>query len=439
MRAPPGPKVPPIVMLVPMLYRPFTFFRACQRRYGDTFTVQVPGLPPSVVFSHPDAVKEIFSLGPDDAHAGEVNAALRPLLGKYSLLLLDGKEHLRQRRLLLPPLHGERMSSYGARMIALTEASIEAWPEHARFPVHEELQNITLEVILRVVFGLADGERMDRMRKHLLDVLEVGTNPLLLLETFQRDFSPRMGWGKFLRASAAVDELLFHEVEQRKQTGARGDDILSLLLEARDEQGEPMSQQELRDELLTLLVAGHETTATSLSWALRWILDTPGLVQRLSRELSGEEGLTPERLQRAPLLDATIREALRLQPVVPMVGRRLQRPMRIGDYDLDAGTAVLASIYLVQRRPDLYPDPERFDPDRFLRQKFGPNEWFPFGGGIRRCIGMAFALYEMKMVLGTILMRAELRLPRLSYVWGVRRSVTIAPSLGMPVVLERRA
>ncbi|MBK9265730.1 MAG: cytochrome P450 [Polyangiaceae bacterium] len=442
MALPPGPTfLPPLVTVIPWLYRPFAMLDALARHYPDAFTWNLPRLENAVVFYHPDAIKEIFSLGPDDAHAGKINAVLGPLLGQHSLLLLDGAEHIRQRKLLLPPLHGERMASYGERIVRLTESAIQSWPDGGKFPIHPELQRIALDIILRVIFGVEDGENMAQMHAHVSELLDVGANPLLLFPGFQRDIGPFSPWGKFVRMRDKADELIYDLMRRRRESKEKRDDILSLLLEARDEEGRPMPDVELRDELVTLLVAGHETTATALSWALRWLLDSPMLTSRLLADLENEGALTnlaPDRIARAPLLDAVIRETLRLQPVVPMVGRVLQRPMRIGGYDLEAGRAVIASVYLVQRRPDLYPDPARFDPDRFLRRKFGPNEWLPFGGGIRRCIGMAFALYEMKMVLATILARTVLRLPRFGKVREVRRSITISTSDGMPVVLERK-
>ena len=442
MTLPPGPPLPPALVITPWLFRPFPFLDACARRYPDAFTIRLPAMPSAVVFYQPDAVKELFSASPDDVHAGKANAVLRPFLGDNSLLLLDGSEHLRQRKLLLPPFHGERMSSYGERMLEITEASLARWPEGRTFPVHEKLQEITFDVILRVVFGIEEGGLFERMRAGFRDVLMAGMNPWLLLPAVQRDLGPWSPWGRFVRLLAEADELLYGEIRRRRAAPAAGkDDILSMLLQARDEEGKPLSDLELGDELVTLLVAGHETTATSLSWALRWILASPALEARLVRELEdngGLESLKPDRIMKLPLLDATVREVLRLQPVVPMVGRVLQRPMRLGGWDLDRGTPVLLSIYLVQRRPDLYPDPTRFDPDRFLRGKFSPSEWFPFGGGIRRCIGMAFALFEMKMVLASVLARTVMRLPRFGRVREVRRSITVAPSGGMPVILEAR-
>jgi cytochrome P450 len=442
MALPSGPTfIPPMVMALPYLYRPFPMLDLYARHYPDAFTLRLPRLDNAAVFFHPDSVKEIFSLGPEDAHAGKVNSILGPLLGQYSLLLLDGAEHLRQRKLLLPPLHGERMASYGRRMVELTEEAIRGWPESGKFPIHPHLQTIALKIILRVIFGVEDGEGMAQMHDRVSAILEVGANPLLLFRGFQKDLGPISPWGKFVRARDEADTMIYDLIRRRREGKEKKDDILSLLLDARDEDGKPMPAVELRDELVTLLVAGHETTATALSWALRWILDSPSLLSRLQAELENEGALTnlePERIARAPLLDAVVRETLRLQPVVPMVGRLLQKPARIGGHDLEVNTPVIASIYLVHRRADLYPDPQRFDPDRFLRRKYGPTEWLPFGGGIRRCIGMAFAIYEMKMVLATVLARTVLRLPRFGKVKEVRRSITVSTSGGMPVVLERK-
>lgn len=443
MAMPPGPTfIPPYVAVLPWLYRPFPMLALYARHWPDAFTWRLPGLENAAVFYHPDAVKEIFSLGPDEGHAGKINSILGPLLGQHSLLVLDGAEHIRERKLLLPPLHGERMASYGERMVRLTEDAIQTWPNSGKFPIHPYLQTIALDIILRVIFGVEDAANMAQMHKSVSAILEIGANPLLLFAGFQRDLGPLSPWGKFVRIRDEADTMIYDLMRRRRESNEKKDDILSLLLDARDEDGRPMPDDELRDQLVTLLVAGHETTATALSWALRWILESPSLLSRLHADLENEgalKNLEPDRIMRAPLLDAVVRETLRLQPVIPMVGRVLQKPARIGGYDLDANTAVIASIYLVQRRPDLYPDPNRFDPDRFLRRKFGPNEWLPFGGGIRRCVGMAFSLYEMKIVLATILARTVLRLPRFSNVREKRRSITISTSGGMPVVLERKA
>lgn len=455
MALPNGPRFGAAFTVFNWLYRPLPFLEECAARFGDAFTVRLPSLPAAVVFRHPDAIKDIFSATGDALLAGQFNATLGPFLGDRSVLMLDGPEHLRQRRLMLPPFHGERMQAYGALMIDATNDAIDTWPSDRPFPVHGSMQAITLKVILRAIFGLDQGERYDRMEALLPRLLDTGAWPPLLVPFMRADLGPLSPWGRFLRLSAEADEILYAEIYRRRRLCARGADILSLLLDARDERGMPMSDHELRDELTTLLVAGHETTATSLAWALRWLLEPPsngapgphgepaqpGVLGRLTEEITRahpEGSLDPARVAELPLLDAVVRETLRLQPVIPIVGRFLTRPTRVGGWDLPEGALVFASIHLAHRRPEAFPDPSRWDPDRFLGKKGSPYEWLPFGGGIRRCIGMAFALYEMKMVLATVLARASLRLapgprPRV-----VRRSITLTPSGGLPVILERR-
>ncbi|XXX82566.1 cytochrome P450 [Sorangium sp. So ce134] len=438
MRAPPpGPDLPRPLFLYHWFYRTYPFLEECARRYGEAFSIRIPGMRQAVVLHHPDAIKEVITAGTDDAHAGKLSTNMAPLLGKHSLLLLDGAEHLRQRKLLLPPLHGERMNAYGARIAEITESSLARWPVGREFPVHERLQAITLDVILRVVFGLDDPSLLESVRARLLRLLDVGSNPWLLVPALQRDLGAWSPWGRFVRAIRGADELLYAEIGHRRAQGrSERDDVLTLLLQARDEQGQGMTDQELRDELTTLLVTGNETTATSLAWALRWILATPAVHERLQQELA-EGDASPERLVKLPYLDATVREVLRMQPVFPLIGRVVQRPMRIGGLDFEEGDGVILAFYLTHRRPELYAEPRRFHPERFLERKYGPTEWLPFGGGARRCIGMALALYEMKIVLGTVLSRASLRLAR-DRVREVRRSLTIAPSDGLPVILERQ-
>lgn len=442
MSLPPGPTQSAIVSTWHWLRRPFEFFEDCEALYGDTFTLRLFGLPPLAVYSNPEAVKEIFADPDDMLHAGRFNLTLRAFLGEHSVLMLDGKEHLRQRRLLLPPFHGERMQAYGQVMLDVTDESIDRWPMNEVFPIHGSTQRITLRVILRTILGIEEPKRLAEMSAAIHGVLELAAWPPLMLPAMQIDLGPWSPWGRYLRRAARMDELLRSEIRQRRRGGHEGrDDVLSLLIDARDEQGEPMTEDELVDELVTLLVAGHETTATSIAWALRWILDTPAVEHRLLDELdrAAREGpLTPERIGRLELLDAVVREALRLQPVIPIVGRVLEKSARVGGFDLPAGTGVVCSIYLAQRRPSVYPDPRRFDPDRFLGKKFTPNEFFPFGGGVRRCIGMAFALYEMKMVLARVLTRATLRLDRRDPIKVVRRAITLTPSGGLRVRLESR-
>jgi cytochrome P450 len=424
------------------LRRPFSFLDECAARYGDTFTIHFVGLPPLVCHASPEDVKEIFADDGSLLHAGQFNLSLRAFLGEHSVLMLDGKEHLRHRRLLLPPFHGERMQAYGQAMLDVTDDSIDSWPLQEPFALHGPMQGITLQVILRTVFGIEGTARLAKFSRLLTELLDIGSWAPLLLPFMQVDLGRLSPWGRYVRKRDECDAIVNEEIRERRAQGSRGrSDILSLLLEARDEEGRPMSDEELHDELGTLLVAGHETTATALAWAFRWILASPSIEARLRAEIAAAESagpLTPERINKLELVDAVAREALRLQPIVPIVGRILDRPAKVGAWELPAGIGVVCSIYLAQRRPSVYPDPAKFDPDRFVGKKFSPNEFFPFGGGVRRCIGMAFALYEMKMVIARVLSRATLSLAARGPIHVVRRSITLTPSEGLPVRLESR-
>jgi cytochrome P450/predicted unusual protein kinase regulating ubiquinone biosynthesis (AarF/ABC1/UbiB family) len=439
---PPGPDEPPMLQALRWVQWPVPFLEECARRWGDSFTLRLPGGPPIVLFSDPEAIRQIFTGHEDELRAGEANVRLEPLLGRHSLLLLDGAEHLHERRLLQPPFHGERMQAYGEVMRAVVDRAIDAWPVGRPFPIQPEMQGITLDVILRTVFGLGEGAALAPLRARLAELLALAASPEALLAASQNG-NPRSPGARLLALRAEVDDLLYAEIRARRAAGGAGrDDVLSLLLEARDEAGEPMTDVELRDELITLLVAGHETTATALAWAVHRILESPAVLERLRAELGAAAKAgrpTAAELARLEYLDATVRETLRLNPIIPLVGRRLARPMRIGGRDLPAGVVAAPCIYLAHRRPERWPEPERFRPERFLDARPGPYEFLPFGGGVRRCLGMAFALYEMKIVLGEVLSRAALQ-PAPGYaVRLVRRNITLAPSGGVPVVLTERA
>jgi cytochrome P450 len=422
--------------------RPLEYWDAIARDHGDTFTMKLPGMRPLIVFSNPDAVREIFADDGDVMHAGRFNRVLAPFLGTKSMLMLDGKEHLRHRRLLMPPFHGERMHAYCEQIAALTREEVAGWRVGDRFPVQVPLQRLALRVIVRTVFGIEEGARFDEFVRVFGDLVEYASQPLLLLPFVQVDLGPASPWGRFRRKLQALDALLLTEIARRRAEGTRGrQDILSLLVDARDDAGTAMTDGELRDELVTLLVAGHETTATALAWALRWILDTPAVESRLRAELDaavGDDGaIAPQAAAKLEYLDAVVREVVRLQPVIPLVGRILREPRTVGGYDLPAGSSVACSIYLAHRRPELYPEPAAFKPERFLGRRFSPSEFFPFGGGVRRCIGMAFAYHEMKLVLAEILSRVELELVADRPVGLQRRSISIAPAGGAPVVVRR--
>jgi cytochrome P450 len=413
----------------------------CAQRYGDPFTLRLPSAPPIVFFSHPDAVKAIFTGDEEDLRAGEANFRLEPILGRHSLLLLDGREHLRERRLLQPPFHGDRMLSYGPVMRDIAAAAVERWPLGRPFPIHAEMQGVTLDVILRTVFGLDEGPTKRDLRGALLELLAAGSNPQTLLGV-QGGATQSGAVARFLEIRDRTDRLLFAEIAARRRADVAGHaDILSLLVGARYDDGQPLDDRALRDELMTMLLAGHETTATALAWAVGHVIAHPDVRTRLLAELAdaGPSPPDPERTLRLEYLDAVCRETLRLTPIVPLVGRRLTRPMTIAGTRLPAGVVAAPCIYLAHRRPESWPEPDRFRPERFLETKPTPYEFLPFGGGVRRCLGMAFALVEMKLVLAEVLSRVELRAAPGYQVGVVRRSVTLAPSEGMPVVAERRA
>ncbi len=437
MALPPGPALHPVLQVVRWVRNPFRVMDECHARFGDTFTLRLPPFGKMVVVSNPDDVKEVFALGSDEGHAGKANFVLKPFLGEHSVLLLDGAEHLRQRKMMLPSFHGERMQAYGQSMTDLAHDSIDNWPIGAGFGVHRPMQQITLQVIVRTVFGIGEGPRFAALSDVLTRALDAGAWPGLLFPFLQRDLGPLSPWGKFVRLQRRASEILRGEIRRGRESGTAGrTDVLAMLLDARDDAGRPLTEDEVHDELTTLLLAGHETTATSLAWALRWILPDRGLVERLRDELRTAEG-DPARVAKLELLDATVREALRLQPIIPVVGRVLQRPMTIGGRDYKEGTLVAPAVYLVHQRPSLYPDPRAFRPERFLRFKPGPSEWLPFGGGLRRCIGAAFALYEMKMVLASMLPRVDARLAD-ERVAMSRRGVTLTPTGGLRIVVTAR-
>jgi len=440
-RLPPGPRTPSALQLAQFIRDRLGILDRCAERYGEFFTIRFPW--ETLVFtSNPDAVKQIFTGDPAIYFAGQGNDILRPFLGDYSVLLLDGAEHLRQRRLLLPPFHGERMLAYADVMRDVTLAEIERWPRGTAFPIHASMQEITLEVIMRAVFGMVSGERHDRLRSSLQQLLEESSRSILVFLPFlQFNLGGLTPYARFRRRMDDIDRMLFEEIAERRATdnGAGRNDILSLLLQAVDEDGRPMSPQELRDELLTLLVAGHETSATSLAWIFYYLLKDREILEGVRAELRqvvGEGPIRPEQVKELRLLDASVKETARLRPILVFVARRLQQPVELGGYSLPAGVTVAPCIHLTQRRPDLYPEPDAFRPQRFLDGKQTPYDYFPFGGGARRCLGMAFAQFEMKVVLATVLSQLDLELPADSDVYPVRRAITLAPSDGTRVIVH---
>jgi cytochrome P450 len=444
---PPGPRLPALAQTLLWIRRPIEVLYGCRARYGDVFTLKIGPLGRVVVVSRPELIKRIFTGDGDRLRAGEVNAVVGPLVGEHSVLLLDGQQHLRHRRMMLPPFHGERMRLYASTMQQITERQLATFPDDQSFSLHPHMQTITLEVILRTVFGVDEASRLAGLRDQLTKLLSIAESPLAalsLMPALRREL-PLSPYRRFMRDKARADDLIYNEIARRRAQGASGSnrtDVLALLLSARDEDGHQLGDVELRDELMTLLVAGHETTATALCWAFERILSAPVVYARLREEqdrVVGNEPLGSEHFSRFEYLDATIHEVLRLRPIIPMVGRRLHAPLSLGDWELPEGVVVAPSIYLTHRNPAIYDDPETFRPERFLGKRPDPYAWFPFGGGIRRCLGMAFALYEMKVVMATLLAAADLELAEPAPLATVRRSITFSPRGGTRVrVVQRR-
>jgi cytochrome P450 family 135 len=428
-RIPPGPRYPRALQTAGWVLRTGPFLERCRQRYGDVFTVRIAQEGTWVMLADPEHVRQVFTGDPAVLHAGEGNAVLRPFLGQNSVLTLDEAPHIAQRKLLLPPFHGERMQRYGEVMREIAEREVDGWPRGRPFRLLPHMQAVTLEVIMRAVFGMEQGARLDRVRDVLQRTLAWATKrrQLALLAFLGPQRIERLPF--FMRALRPVDELLIEEVRNRRADPLleEREDILSLLLQARHEDGSPMSDQELRDELMTLLVAGHETTATALSWAIERLVRHPHKLERLR-----DEALTGGN----EYADAVAKETLRLRPVIPIVVRRLTRPLEVAGYELPAGVTVAPCIYLVHRRPDVYPDPTAFRPERFLEQPAGTYTWIPFGGGVRRCIGGSFAVFEMKEVLGAIARRVWLRPADPAPERVVRRAITLTPDRGAEVVAE---
>ncbi|WP_035991826.1 cytochrome P450 [Leptolyngbya sp. KIOST-1] len=420
-----------------LILRPLDYFEDNYRRYGAVFQVG-EGPPPSIYVADPAVIQGIFQADAAQFHVPpqNVGSGLTFLLGDHSLLLLDGERHRRHRRLLMPPFHGDRMRAYGNVICDLTAQVMANWQPRQAFNLRAAMQDITLRVILKAVFGLEEGDRYDRLRQLLSTLLEGLGTPFSAFFIFfpglQKDLGPLSPWGRFVRIKAEIDALIYAEIEDRRQHSQPDrTDILALMMSARDDQGQPLSDGELHDELMTLLVAGHETTASALAWALYWVHWLPEVGDRLGQELD-PLGSAPDPLAVAsqPYLTALCQETLRIYPVAPTTGIRiLSRPLTLAGYDFPAGAVLFLNIYLVHHREDLYPEPERFNPERFLQRQYSPAEFMPFGGGHRSCIGMAFALMEMKLVLATVLRHWELELaPGDSRpLHPVRRGLTLAP------------
>jgi cytochrome P450 len=444
---PPGPPLPASWQTILAWRRPTDLLDRCRARYGRRFTLRVLGQPPFVVLSDPEDIRQVFMAAPDVLHPGEGVRVLEGLVGRNSVILLDEDAHLEQRKLLLPAFHGERMQRLASVVDELAARELASWPRDQAIALHPRLQRVTLEIILRAVFGLQQGAQLDELRETLTELLAFSENPLSLLPFAMPLFSRFGSAARFQRLKAQIDRQLFALIERRRRergerqdTDGGCDDVLGTLLGARHEDGSPMSAQELRDELMTALVAGHETTASQLAWAFERLAREPAVMRRLADELDAGEG--------EEYLTACIHETMRLRPVLAEAEPRVvKRAVEIGGIEYPPGVALVASTYLVHRDPEIYPQPLVFRPERFLEQPDGGEEgrsagkytWIPFGGGRTRCIGASFAMLEMKAVLRAVLGACEIEPVHAAPERTRRRNITFSPAGQARVILRERS
>ena len=444
LKLPDGPQTHPWVQTFQWLASPLEYMEACAQRYGDIFTLRIgPVFTPQVFISNPQAIQEVFNTDPKQLDSGEEAGIKSPVVGQQSMLALAGERHRRQRKLLMPPFHGERMRAYGQLVCDVTEKVTSRWTIGEPFSARSSMQTISLQVILKAVFGLEEGSRYEELQERLT-VLLSPSNPVLqamiiLFPALQRDLGSWSPWTQLMHQLQQIDNLIYAEIAERKeQPDPSRTDILSLMMSARDEQGQPMTDLELRDELMTLLIAGHETTATSLAWALYWIHHLPQVREKLLQELDAlGDNPDPNTIFRLPYLNAVCQETLRIYPVAMLaLNRVVKSPLQIAGYQFEPGTVLIPCIYLTHHREDLYPEPKQFKPERFLERQFTPYEFLPFGGGNRVCIGMAFAQFEMKLVLATVLSRWQMELADSKPVEPVRKGALLAPAQGVRMVVK---
>ena len=429
MSLPPGPRVPGLLQGAAFVRDPIGFLERCRDRYGDRFTAAFPLVGTVVYVAHPDDVKQVFTGKPDHYYAGVANAKMfEPVVGRFSLLTLDENEHLRQRKLLLPPFHGDRMRAYEGIFADVAAREVQRWPLGEPFAMLASLRRITMEVMLRAVLGVREEQQLRAWSKAILRFDSI-TGMLLPVPALQRDMGRFSPWRYFLRARAKVDRMIYEEVARRRADPSASDraDVLSLLLEARHEDDAAMSDLEIRDELVTLIAAGYETTSTSLSWVFERVLRTPEVLERLLDDLGDRA-----------YLDAVINETMRARSTVTDSTRVLTRETEIGGYSLPAGTQVVVALPLVHLRPDCWPEPHAFRPERFLERTAAPYTFIPFGGGARRCMGAPFSQLEMNVVVRTVLERAKLRADSPEPEKGRLHHVTVVPARGTRVVMTER-
>ncbi len=429
MTLPPGPRGPAAVNSVRFARRPLACLHEWHARYGDVFTLKMLGFGTGVYVADPGAIRELFTGDQSDLRAGEANSFMEPVLGAHSVLVLDGPEHLRQRKLLLGPFQGARVAAFREIIREATERELATWRVGTRLVLRERMRSLTFEVICRAVFGVTQPERVERLRAALGAVID--SSPIFMISPAVRaDLGPLSPGRRFVRRLRTADAALYEEIERRRREPDLDDrsDVLSLLLRARDDQGRAMTSDELRDELFTMLGAGHETTATALAFAFDLLMRNPPVLARLREELAAGDDA---------YLDAVVRETLRLRPVLDAAERTLTVPRTVAGWALPAGVKVYPGIAIVHLREDLYPNAHEFRPERFIDGAAESYSWVPFGGGIRRCIGASLAQAEMAEVLRAVVATTDLQPVRERPDPVVLRGITLAPRYGVPVVVQR--
>jgi cytochrome P450 len=443
MKLPNGPQTPSFIQTLKFILNPLSVLENCTKRYGDIYTLSLKSN--EVMVSNPQALQQILTNDKTDFSVpSEGNKAFEPLMGKHSVIMASGNAHRRQRQLLMPSFHGDRMRCYGDTINQVTSEIMNRWEVGKTFDVREGMQAITMRVIMQAVFGIYEGDRATELEKLLGSMLEAGgSSPInaafMIFPILQKDLGAKSYWGNFLRQRERIYQLLNDEIEERRANPDDSrTDVLNMLMASRDEQGEAMTNAELRDELITLLFAGHETTATALTWALYWIHKLPEVREKLLEEIDSlDENPDFNTIYKLPYLNAVYCETLRIYPVaILLFQRKVEKPVSLCGYDLEPGTLLYGSIYSVHQREDLYPEPKKFKPERFLERQFSPYEFIPFGGGARRCIGMALAQFEMKLILTKILKNLQLDLVDNGEVKPKRRGLVTGPNRSIQMVVK---
>lgn len=442
---PAGPSVPSWWQLVRFAGDPLSLLDECHARYGDAFTLNIAGQGRFVMLSDPNAVREVFQGDPEVLHSGEANSLFTATVGRHSVLVLDGPAHMSQRRVLVPPLKGERMRAFFEAMQLEALDGIKQWPTDVIFPTLPSMRRMTLRVIFRTGLGLAPGPELDRFEHKMEIFLSNGRQryALVMMSVLPIERFAGSRWLPLFRQLSELDDDLFQLIRARRDGAqpAVSQNVLDDLLNAKHEDGTSLSDQEVRDAIITILIAGHETTALALSWAITDISEHPEVADRLFQELASVTGGGPPNAEHLPnleYLDATIRESLRLHPIAPFVVRKTMKPLTVAGHEYPAGIVLCPCSYLVHRRQDLYASPMRFQPERFLERRYLPHEWFPFGGSNRICLGMPFALYEMKVLIATLLSQVHVNRPANARSRSRRYGIVLGPDDGGRVLVSPR-